>query len=604
MVSLRNYFTITIVMFIVLIMFQFSRVARELLNDYEENPCVEDMRELPGKSDVCETRQGGEIVYIGIAQSPVGRVTGAWASYSRHDFQSYSSLEQYQKMETGGVVPEMAVINSSDIEWEQSAEIERMEALAELGTHLVFCDLPDAAVIRSSPQLQRLLGIRDVREEETTVAGIHLYEQFLLGGEGVYYTKDEKINEKKQDMDLNFPWYTLASGTKIYMTGIMEDESVDYMDYPPVIWRNSFDSAFIFVINGDYMEDVMGLGLLSAMETQTKDYMLYPIVNAQNLVIVNSLGLADENETEMMRRYSRSMEHVSKDIIWPDIISVYQRNSLGLSVMMSPQYDYMDTNEPRKDLLIYYMKFLNEQNAEVGLSGVCMSKTPMEEKLRADEDFMQKTLPSYSFTSFYDGNLTAEERETVLLQEILKDVRTIVTDYRGDNEILGYVSEKVTKQTMLTNGLTHTYREDFRTKCVETALGYSSVSVDLSEIMYPVGDDLNTWKDEAEDFSPNLYENWKSFRAFDGTSVSECDGRIRNFLSLDYEVLRNGDVLSLRVNNGEQSAWFILRTNDESIEHVDGGEWEKIDKNAYLIKVEEENAEIVLNKADLQYQFR
>ncbi len=101
-----------------------------------------------------------------------------------------------------------------------------------------------------------------------------------------------------------------------------------------------------------------------------------------------------------------------------------------------------------------------------------------------------------------------------------------------------------------------------------------------------------------------MYENWKSFRAFDGTSVSECDGRIRNFLSLDYEVLRNGDVLSLRVNNGEQSAWFILRTNDESIEHVDGGEWEKIDKNAYLIKVEEENAEIVLNKADLQYQFR
>lgn len=604
MVSLRNYFTITIVMLTVLIMFQSSGVARELLNDYEENPYVEDMRELPGKSDVCETRQGGKIVYIGTGQSPVGRVTDAWASYSRHDFQSYSSLEQYQRMETAGVVPEMVVINSSDIEWEQSAEIERVETLAELGIHLVFCDLPDAAVIRSSPQLQRILGIRDVREEETTVAGIHLYEQFLLGGEGVYYTKDEKINEKKQDMDLNFPWYTLASGTKIYMTGIMEDESVDYMDYPPVIWRNSFDSSFIFAVNGDYMEDVMGLGILSAMEAQTKDYTLYPIVNAQNLVIVNSPELADENETEMMRRYSRSMEHVLREIIWPDIISVYQRNGLGLSVMMSPQYDYADANEPKKDLLIYYMKLLNEQNAEIGLSGVCMSKTSVEEKLKADQDFMQKALPSYRFTSFYEGDLTEEEREKVLLEEILKNARTIVTDYRGDNEILGYVSENVTKQTMLTNGLTHTYREDFRTKCVETALGYSSVSVDLSDIMYPVGDDLNTWQDEAEDFSPNLYENWKSFRAFDGTSVSECDGRIRNFLSLDYDVLRKDDVISLSLADGGQSAWFILRTNGESIERVDGGEWEKIDKNAYLIKVEEENAAIVLNKTDLQYQFR
>lgn len=311
-------------------------------------------------------------------------------------------------------------------------------------------------------------------EKYAAAVGIHLYEGFLLGGEQIYYAEDEEVNEKKQDMELTFPWYTLESGTKTYMSGIME-ETVNYMDYPPVIWRNSLKSTFVFAVNGDYMEDASGLGLLSAMSAQTKECEIYPVVNAQNLVMLNYPGLAEENEEEMMRRYSRSSQKVIRDIMWPGIITAYRKNSLGLTAMMALQFDYEDGNMPKQERLIYYMKLLNEQNAETGLSGICISDTKLGDKLREDERFVREGIPNYRFTSFYAGELSEEEIGSVLGNGILADVRTVVEDYHGDSEIIGYVSEQVTKQVALSNGLKYTYREDFRNKCVETALGYSKL---------------------------------------------------------------------------------------------------------------------------------
>ena len=51
MISRRNYFAITIVMFIVFFLFQFSNVALESWNHYEENSYIVDTSELPNSSD-------------------------------------------------------------------------------------------------------------------------------------------------------------------------------------------------------------------------------------------------------------------------------------------------------------------------------------------------------------------------------------------------------------------------------------------------------------------------------------------------------------------------------------------------------------------------
>ena len=284
--------------------------------------------------------------------------------------------------------------------------------------------------------------------------------------------------------------------------------------------------------------------------------------------------------------------------MWPDIITAYKKSSLGFSAMISPQFDYEDDKLPGQETLIYYMKLLNEQSAEAGLSGFCASDTEIEKKLREDDAFIKEALPNYRFTSFYAGDLSAGEISSALGNGILSDARTVVTDYDGDSEIIGYVSEHVTKQDALIDGLRYTYQEDFRNRCLETALGYSSVWVDASEIIYPGNDSLETWRDISKSFIVDLGENWKDFYAFSGTTVSECDGRIRNFLTLDYEVKQEGNKIFLQSDNSEETVWYILRMNEDFAVSIEGGTMEAMGGGAFLIETENENVTLTLSGND------
>ncbi len=603
MVSRRIYFVIAVVMFIVFFLFQASAVTIEMWNDYDTNPYVKDVNELPGKSDAYRADAQGEdavnrmAVYIGDTENNIGNMVQAWALYSKHFLKTYDSFAAFGRSEdarTKNFDSMMVIIDPGGINWEEASAVQNLEAYVQSGMNLVFCRLPDVDVLEKNTPLQQLLGIRGITAKTTTVAGVHLYEGFLLGGEIIYKAADAEEERKKQDMDLTFPWYRLTSGTRVYMKGVPADESVQSEDFPPVIWEKRSENASVFVVNGSYMEDVTGLGLLSAMEAKTKDYTIYPIVNAQNLVVANYPGLAVENDREIMRRYSKSMDQVMRDVIWPTLVEAQSRSSLGFSCMMAPQFDYADKNEPDQDMLIYYMKLLNEQSAEAGISLINVSKTSVTRKLAADEAFMQKALADYRFTSVYAGKEDEDVMTAALQQEFLKDARTVVADYDGSNEILGYVTETATEQRTIANGLKYTYRQDFRTKSLETALGYSSVLVDVMQVAYPQDKSDDTWKDISENLGLDLQYYWKNFQMFSPTTVSECDERIRSFLTADYKDRQEGNTIHLDISGNQGTTWFILRINGNTIKEVDGGEWERIEANAFLIKADQAHIAIAL----------
>lgn len=607
MVSRRVYFTIAVIMFIVFFLFQFSAVALEIWNDYDENSYVRDVNQLPGKDDAYQaTAQSEEnaermAVYIGETEGSVGNMVKTWALYSKRGLKTYASIAEFGKSEDaaaeGSACPKMVILDPGGVNWEEESAVQSLEAYVRAGMNLVFCGLPDVDVIEKNASLRQLLGIKKIAARTTTVAGTHLYEGFLLGGEMIYEAENAEENRKKQDMDLTFPWYRLTSGTRVYMKGVPKDKSIRSEQFPPVIWEKSFGTASVFAVNGTYMEDVTGLGLLSAMEAKTKAYTIYPVVNAQNLVVANYPAMAAENSNEMMRRYSQSMKNVMRDIIWPTIVEAQYHNALGLSCMLTPQFDYSDKNEPDQELFIYYMKLLNEQGAEAGISGINVSNTPIEQKLTADQEFIQRALPDYPFTSLYAGELDETVVAAALQQDILKDARTVVADYDGDSEILGYATDTITEQMTVADGLKYTYRQDFRTKSLETALGYSSVLVDVMRAAYPKDKSNDVWKDIARDMSWDLQYYWKNFKTFSGTTVSECDERIRNFLAVDYQERQKDGTIHLNVSNNQGTTWFVLRTNSKKIKKIQGGNWEKIEDDVFLIEAEQENVTITLESA-------
>ena len=420
MISRWNYFSITIVMGVVLLMFQMTNVMLEQWNHYEENSFVRSWEELPSESSAyalnttAAEENRGVVVYIGSESARAFQVTQQWAVYTKQNFVSCGTMEEYQACvrKLAAYPGKIVSVHSEDIDWKDGKNWKILEENAAADDTLVFCGLPESSAIKGNAGLRSLLGISRVRSEEVSVEGLRLEEGFLLGGGAEYRSVDPEENRQRQDMDLTFPWYILSEDTEIYMRGILEDESLELQEMPPVIWRSPVKEANIYAVNGDYMEEAHGLGLLSAMWADGKECEIYPVVNAQNLVAVNYPGLAPENSEEIQAIYGQDLERLLRDSVWPVFIAAYRQNTLGLTCMLAPQYDYGDDQFPSQTELEFYMKRLKEQSAEAGLSGESVSDTPIGQKLDEDERFVKKSLPDYRFSSFYAGELT--ELEMVL----------------------------------------------------------------------------------------------------------------------------------------------------------------------------------------------
>lgn len=54
------------------------------------------------------------------------------------------------------------------------------------------------------------------------------------------------------------------------------------------------------------------------------------------------------------------------------------------------------------------------------------------------------------------------------------------------------------------------------------------------------------------------------------------------------------------MENASEEAWFVLRTHDEKIVAITGGEYKELEKNAYLITVKEAVVEIEVEPLTLK----
>ena len=187
-----------------------------------------------------------------------------------------------------------------------------------------------------------------------------------------------------------------------------------------------------------------------------------------------------------------------------------------------------------------------------------------------------------------------------LKEPSLSEVRTLIEPYDDQSDLFGYQTEEITTQKMVIDGYEHTYRDDFKVKSIESALGYTGILLDLSRVVYPQ-DDSDVWEKLSEQFASNTSTYWRAFQGFDGTTVSESDLRIRNFLALDYTQTRTDDQIQLTRRGTEETVWFVLRTHNESVEDVDGGSFQKLEEDAWLIQADKEHVTITLGPSDERY---
>ena len=607
MVSKRKFFSIATMMFVLFFLFQFSMVLRDSRNTYDVNSSLAEKKAdgenqwTPSDSNsITVIGADSSVVFVGNKAGDMGAAVSRWCIYAKRKLISCKSVSTYKADDKN--LPEMMILESE--KYADGDNLTTLETLEKKGVIIVFGCLENAKNIQNNKALMKFLGIQKVVTEETHLTGVKLFEGLLLGGEVTYNTSKDKEEKKRQDLELDVPWYQVGSGTKTYMVGLLDEKTgknVENEDLPTIIWRNGIDYGSVFAVVGDYMKDSTALGLLDGMRAEALPYTIYPVVNAQNLSMVNFPVFADENNDEMLKLYSQSVTGIARDIMWPALISVVEKSDMKMTCFIQPQADYTDDIEPKSGNLEFYLKQMKEQNAEAGISLEYQKLDKAEDKVIKDTEFFENEKINYRF-----GAAFAKEKD---LKGILKDtdsgllgdVGTLVCDYTENQPVVSYYSDSVTLQTVTSDGMNYAYSDDIRMRSIQTALGYTNVMLDMYDIFWPERS-TDRWEVMQKRFSSNLLTYWKNFECFGSTTLSESNARIRTFLNLAYSQSREDNTITLRTS--EPGSWFILRTHGEEIEEIDGGSQTEIEDGAYLICTEDTTVKIQLKEPGLYYDTR
>ena len=606
MVSRRKFFSIAIMMFVLLFLFQFSMVLRDRQNTYDVNsnlaPKQNDGKNVWKNEELdpasVETTDRRYVLFVGDSSSDMAEAVSRWCTYAKWDISKCSSMEKFKENDKN--LPGMLILESEKYALDDN--LKKIEELEQKGVIIVFGCLEDPKNIEKNQELQDFLGIYKIVSKKTELTGAKLFEGLLLGGEVVYETPEDKDERDRQDLQLNVPWYQVGSGTKTYMVGLLDQskqkETVENEELPTLIWRNGIRNGSIFCVVGDYMKDSTALGLLDGMVAEASSYYIYPVVNAQNLSMINFPVFADENNEQMMELYSQSITGMTRDIMWPSLISIVEKGGLKMTCFMQPQTNYEDGIEPTSRDLVFYLKQMKEQNAEAGLSLQYKNAESLRDKLNQDAEFFRKADSSYKYGAAYTEEKDLDTVKALMNTELMKNVSTLVCEYTEDEPVISYCTDSVTLQSVTSDGMNYTYSDDIRMRSIQSSLGYTNVMLNMQKIFWPERK-KDRWQIMQKRFSSNLLTYWKNFTGFDSTTLSESNTRTRTFLNLDFSETRTDDEITLKTS--ESGSWFILRTHGEEIEEIEGGTQKKLEDNVYLIQAQDTTVKIQVKTAGLHY---
>ena len=600
MLSKRVYFTVSSLMMLVLFMFQFSGIIRKKYNNFDENKyAVSEKNDLNNNNvftvltdeDKVVKSISGYIVYIGDINTKTGNTVYEWCNYTKRNLLVYKTVSQYHRYNEK--YPDAVLIDSDYVNID--SDIDTFSLLTDYGINLVFCTLPSYSAISENQRFEQLCGISPHRES-VNASGLKLYSGFLLGGEA-WYTKENDPDGKFQNMKLTMPWYNTSNATKTYMSAVVESEDgskIDNEDQPAVIWRKSHDHAYVFCINGDYIKDISGIGILTAIMSESKDLDIYPVVDSQSVIVNNFPMFSFENDDAVEKYYLRNTSSLLENVIWPDISNLAESTGARFTFMAAPQINYSDNNFVSVREMDYFFRLFSEISSEAGLTTTRDDATSIDEKLTADAGIFSNYLSNYKFRSIIARK---DELENVLSSKnsLIDDVNTIVTDSQdyGGTKLFSYVNDNVINVECPVTSDKYTYSDDFRQRCFQTALAYTNIEFNMTGVCNP-DDEKELWNEEIKLKSTALTSYMKNSKMFTKCSISQADKRIREFMAADYSYKQNSSYVSLDITGAQDTARFIVRLRTGEVENVSGAVCTKVEKGVYLITAQSKHVEMTI----------
>lgn len=604
MLSRRNLVMMLTMFGVVLVLFLSTAVLREYFNDYDVNHAAQEERILPAPG--ASAADGQQVVYAGAQDTGLYEPVAEWAEYRKMAL--HKAMDVQTGLDRAGQYDHQDVLLLLDgdaLEQDTRQSAEALTAYVQDGGTVIFCSLPSYETIRSCEALRLLLGIQQLRSPSVEVLEYWLYQGFLLGGD-VCYPYDELQPPQNLDLKNVLPWYDISAGTKTYMAGYLPAQEQQAMglnreDLPAVVWRNSLGDGCVFAVNGDFMRGESALGFLDAMVYESRSYALYAVVNAQNLCVTGFPDLTIENEDQMARVYVFDTRQLCRDVLWPSLVAASKEGGWKLSAFVSLKQSADSGQEPEMDDLISYLKYFNEEDAEACLALGRMDDPALRLSVTQDRQALDAIGLNYAFSGAWLRSENAGQLPGLLqpdgTMEVFPSIRTVVSELAPGQRVLSWLTGQMTRQSVTMDGYRYTYQDDLRLRSLQTALGYSNVQADIFRVLW-LENSEDSWEKVSETLASVIATYWKPFAAFDKTTISESDRRVRLFLNQrvtsQESQLPQGRQISIQVENFAGDAWLMLRTHGETLQTMEGGTWTQIEEDAYLLHLTRENAAVGL----------
>lgn len=594
--SRRYFFSIMTLIGILFVAFILTESAKEILGDYEVNAYAVDKDSLYTRADMIETEMSEKyVVFYGRNNTTMKTLAKEWAAYRKFSFKPTNDSSEILKAINSGKKPQIVLVQGSIL---TDKDVENLVKVNGRGVSIVFMDLPDTKTLMENKNLLDLVGVTGVESPKQEITGYHVLSGTLIGGEQ-YYTLDnlKPYELERMDMELETVWYRLASGTKMYMTGMLDipeskdgEVIIEADQYPPIMWRHTWNDAYVFSVNGDYMKSIAGIGFLSTFMSDSAQYDIYPIINSQSLVLANVPMFTDENYDAIFSIYERSASSLLRDVLWSGISVIAIRQNANITCMVSPQLVYDDDILPSNNLVQHFNRQIRQQHAEAGISVSQHSNVNIINKMTQDYDFYKENMPEYQFQSAYIEDLKPAEAINSIKLSGFENIYAVVGNHSEDDDLIKYVSPETLYFNATGDALTHTYSQDLMMRSIQTALGYSMICTDLEKVIYPK--DINDeWQEVYDSMASNLSTYYKDYSRLRQTSVSEASQAARIFLNTEVETTREDNIISIDINH-DDPIYFILRVRFENVEKMTGASYIKMDENTYLVTTRNKHVEI------------
>lgn len=587
MVSRRNLITILLMMLTIFFMFQFTQMVKFRNGKFDTNEYAKEPEQFASGLQLA-TLEEGYVVYLGDDTTKQFKAVSKWCDNNRKYLVNKTSLNAASE-----AILKDAEIVFVDGQISGGDDPDKLESLTECGTPVVFVRIPDYEAIKSSRKMRKILGIRKAKSEEVTALGIQFFEGFLIGGEAAYMPQKEE-EEKYNDLDLTLSWFETAKGTEAYVVGMLDEKEYEAEEFPRIIWRNTYNDTFIVVVANEILDEEMGPGILNSIVYEVKDYYVYPVVNAQNVVLSDFPYVTDVNQAEIRRIYSMNTKSLSRDIMWPAILSLATNDNFKLSCFLNPSNANIQDEKTSTEMLEFYLKQLQEVEGEIGKSLNSNDTNQSAEEIIARDESFYNCVPKYEFVAAYSEEIPVIENPDEI------GLNTIITK-NADTEV-SYLSDNITCQKITNNADEYTYSTSLRNRCILNALGYSNTLMDTARVLNPENS-ADEWQNYSKEVFGNVDTIYCNNKYFDFTSASESDQRVRNYLNVKYSYEYKDGLVYIYTDNVEE-AYFIFRTQNEDIAAIENAECTKLEKDTYLIHANKGTVIISLEESEdiLHYQ--